>query len=149
MKTTDAMLLAQVLPGIDQARYEYVLGGLLGLRSEEERAELNKHQVIVLCVIDWLAHMGFDTSQQDRVVAFMPDDASKVISVTVSDGRYVTMSEVGVRPDQRRAFDLHTNETMAKWPRSATHFVADVQELYRRLIDTAERVLASMRQDGG
>lgn len=117
---------------LDPERYQYLVVGFLKLRTESEQAELTRDDVTRLALFDWLAHLGFDASQQERVVAFLPEGAGDLKTVVVSDARYVSFKD-GTKGNQV-FYDLYANEMLPRLPqRAVTHFVCDIAGLLERV----------------
>ncbi len=133
--------LGQVLGMLDRDRFDYLVVGLLKIRELDQLNNLSKHQVLSLSLLDWLAHLGFDASQQERVHAFLPDDVSTLTSLVICDARYVTYHLPAPLNRVRQVFDLFSNELLDKLPEPAvTHFVCAAQELYKRVAAAARQI---------
>lgn len=131
-----AEALGSVLTMLDTQRYMYLLTGLLKVKTPEQRQNLSKYQVVALAIMDWLAHLGFDSSQQERVFAFLPDNCDALTSLVVADGRYVTYKLADHAVSQ--VFDLYLNELSTGFPEPVvTHFVCNVPQLYKRVVAAA------------
>lgn len=138
------MKLSELLPVLllEPQRLQEVVLGLMKL-PENEDVELDNHHVTILAITEWLNHLGLTSSRQDSILRLLPADLTGLVSLVVTDMRYVSYRN---HNQNSTATDFLTGESVATIAKPKTHIVCVVANVVDYV---KERVRLKVSEDAG